>query len=133
MGNHTSGGRVSTVINGVNYSARGEITLNVSGISVEGGSNQDGTLYRTVKPKPRTAEITFDRNSGLIDGAGRPLKWDETLMLLDNIPITFVEQDGKVMHLLTNGFFTGEPQQNLATGEVSGLGLAAESYNTVNI
>jgi hypothetical protein len=132
MGRHTTGGRVSTTINGVQYSARGEITIDASGISVEAGVNQDGSLYRTVKPKARTVEITFDRNSGLVDGAGRPLKWDETLMLLDNIPVTFVEQDTNIMHLLSNAFFTGQPQHNTATGEVSGLGLAAERYETVN-
>lgn len=125
---HTSGGRVSMVIGGVAYSARGEITLDPSGISVEAGVNQDGTIYRTVRPKPRTAEMTFDR---LVDAAGRPLKWDETVMMLTNIGGTFVEQDTGLTHLLSGGFFTGSPQQNTATGEVSGVGFAAEKYETI--
>lgn len=126
---HTSGGRVSTVINGIAYSARGVITLNASNINVSAGANQDGSVYRTVAPKPRTAELTFDR---FVDIDGEPLRWAENLMEQENLPITFVEQDGqRLTHILTGGFFTGEPTMDTSTGEVSGLGLAADSYKTL--
>jgi hypothetical protein len=126
---HTSGGRVSTVIGGINYSARGVIKLSPSNMSVEAGVNQDGSLYRTVKPKARTAEITFDR---FVDNNGQPLKWAENIMLLTNLGITFIEQDTGVTHILSGGFFTGEPQEDTSTGEVDGLGLAADSYKTIS-
>lgn len=125
---HTSGGRVSTVIGGVAYSARGEITLQPSNMNVSAGVNQDGSLYRTVAPKARTAELTFDR---FVDNNGQPLKWAENIMLLTNLGITFVEQDTSVTHLLSGGFFTGDPQQSMATGEITGLSLAADSYKTI--
>lgn len=125
---HTSGGRVSTVIGGVAYSARGVITLDPSNIEVSSGVNQDGSLYRTVAPKARTAELTFDR---FVDVNGVPLRWNEELMLLTNLGITFVEQDTGTTHLLSGGFFTGKPQLDTSTGEVSGLGLAADSYKTI--
>lgn len=125
---HTSGGRVSTVINGVTYSARGEITLDVSSMEVEAAANQDGSVYRTVKPKPRNAQITFDR---FVDQDGRVLPWSDNIMLMSKIPFTFIEQDTDVTHLLTDGCFTGKPEHNLATGEVSGLGIAATRYQTV--
>jgi Phage tail tube protein len=125
---HTSGGRVSTVIGGISYSARGVITLNPSNINVSSGVNQDGSLYRTVAPKARTAEITFDR---FVDNDGVPLKWAENIMEQVNLGITFVEQDGGLTHILSGGFFTGEPTMDTSTGEVSGLGLAAESYKTI--
>lgn len=125
---HTSGGRVSTVIGGVAYSARGVITLDPSNIEVSSGVNQDGSLYRTVAPKARTAELTFDR---FVDVNGVPLRWNEDLMLLTNLGITFVEQDTNTTHLLSGGFFTGKPQLDTSTGEVSGLGLAADSYKTI--
>jgi len=130
---HTSGGRVSTVIGGIAYSARGEITLNPSNIAVTAGVNRDGSLYRTVEPKARTAELTFDR---FVDINGSPLKWDENLMLLTNLGITFIEMDvggvkAGLKHLLSGGFFPGAPQINTASGEVSGLGLAAEKYETI--
>ncbi len=125
---HTAGGRVSTVIGGVAYSARGVITLDVSNISVASGTNQDGTVYRTVTPKARKAEMTFDRFVTVNDDL---LPWDETLMLLTNLGITFVEDDTNVTHILAGGFFEGNPQHDLSTGEVSGLSLAADSYKTI--
>lgn len=125
---HTSGGRVSTVIGGVAYSSRGTITLAPSNISVSAGVNQDGTLYRTVAAKARTAEISFDR---FVDINGTPLRWDEKLLLQVNLGITFVEEDTNVTHILSGGFFTGDPQTDTSTGEVTGLGLAAEKYKTI--
>ena len=106
---HTSGGRVSTVIGGVAYSARGEIRLDPSNITAAAGVNQDGTLYRTVAPKARTAEVSFDR---FVDNNGRPMKWDETILMQVNLGFTFIEQDTGVTHLLSGGFFTGNPQEN---------------------
>lgn len=126
---HTAGGRVSTVIGGVAYSARGVITLNPSNINVSAGVNQDGSVYRTVAAKARTAEITFDR---FVDNDGEPLKWAENIMEQENLGITFVEQDGqRLTHILTGGFFTGEPVMDTSTGEVTGLALAADSYKTI--
>jgi Phage tail tube protein len=124
----TSGGRLSIVIGGVAYSARGEVTLSPSGISVEAGVNQDASLYRTVKPKVKTAACTFDR---LKSAAGQVLKWADDMMLLDDLGGTFVEQDTGITHLLSGGFFTGDPEINTATGEVSGVGFAAAKYETI--
>lgn len=125
---HTSGGRVSTVIGGVQYSSRGTIKLNVSNISVTVASNGDGTNYRTVAGKPRTAEISFDK---FVDNNGEPLKWNEAIMLLTNLAVTFVEQDTGVTHLLSNACFTGDPGQDLGSGEVSGVGIASDTYETI--
>lgn len=128
----TSSGRVSVVIGGVPYSARGEITLAGSNISVTADSNSDGTLFRTVKAKPRTAEITFDKGSVLTAPDGSTMIWNESMMSVVNLPVTFTEMDvGGKQHLLSGAFFTGDPQQNLGTGEISGLGIAAESYTSV--
>lgn len=125
---HTSGGRVSMVIDGKVYSARGEITLDPAGLAASVGANQDGTLFKTIAAKPRSAECTFDR---FVDANGTPLKWDENLILLNNIAATFVEKDTGVTHLLSNATFVGEPRLNLATGEVAGLSIAAEKYETI--
>jgi hypothetical protein len=73
--------------------------------------------------------MTFDR---FVDDNGRPLQWSDNIMLLENVAATFVETDTGATHLLTGGFFTGSPKHNTATGEVSGLGFAAERYNTIN-
>lgn len=125
---HTSGGRVSTVINGVMYSARGAITIKPSNMEVTVASNGDGTNYRTVQATPRTAEITFDK---LVDNNGTFLKWDDGVMRQVNMSVTFVEQDTGVTHLLTNACFTGSPNVDLATGEVTGVGIASDTYDTI--
>lgn len=125
---HTSGGRVSIVVNGVVYSARGEIKLNGSRVMVDVGANQDGTIFKTVKPQPAMAESTFDR---FVDANGTPLVWDETLMLQNNLAATFIEKDTGITHLLTNATFVGEPGQNLSSGETDGLKIAAENYQTI--
>ncbi len=52
-------------------------------------------------------------------------------MLQVNLGFTFIEQDTGVTHLLSGGFFTGSPQENTSTGEISGLGIAAEKYETI--
>lgn len=127
----TTSGRVSMVVAGVPYSARGEVSLNPSNISVAAAANADGTAYRTVTAKPRTAEITFDKNSVLTAPDGSVMKWNETMMLIVNLPVTFTEIDTGRQHLFSGAFFTGDPAQNLATGEISGLGIAADGYETV--
>lgn len=125
---HTSGGRVSMVINGVVFSARGEIKLKTSGLQAEVAANQDGTLYKTIKPQPKTAECTFDR---FVDVNGTQLKFNEELMLLNNIAATFIEKDTGITHLLSKGSFVGDPSQNLGNGEVDGVSFAAEQYETI--
>lgn len=125
---HTAGGRVTCIINGIPYSARGEIVLDVSSIEVEAAANMDGSVYRTVKAKPRQATLTFDR---FVDQNGQVLQWSDNIMLMTRIPFTFIEADTDVTHLLTDGAFVGKPEHNLATGEVSGLSIAATKYQTI--
>ena len=128
---HTSGGRVSVVIGGITYKARGVIKLSTSNMTVNTAANQDGTAYRTVEPKVRTAEITFDRF--VATEGGQPLQWSDDVMLLQNLAVSFIEQDGGQMHLLTGACFTGTPGVDLATGEVDGLTISADSYKTIRI
>lgn len=127
----TSSGRVSMVIGGKPYSARGEISLSPSNVTVTAGANSDGSLYRTTAAKPRTAEISFDRGSVLTAPDGSRMKWNESMMASVDLSVTFKEIDTGKQHLLSGAFFTGDPSQNLATGEITGLGIAAEGYETV--
>lgn len=116
------------VIGGVAYKARGVIKLSGSNMETSSGVNQDGSLYRTVAPKARAAELTFDRFKDL---QGQDLAWSDEIMGLTNLAVTFVEQDGGQTHMLTGAFFVGTPGQDLSTGEVDGLSLAADSYKTI--
>lgn len=126
---HTSGGRVSILVNGSVYRARGEIKLNPARISTAVEANQDGSLYKTVKPMPAIAECSFDR---FLDAQDKPLRWNDDILRMNNIAATYLEQDTGVTTLLTNASFVGEPSINLANGEVDGLKIAAESYEVVS-
>ena len=121
---HTSGGRVTITVNGINYSARGAIKLNPSNISVAAGVNQDATLYRTVAPKARSAQCTFDRFVSQQDGT--KLVWNEDVLKMTDMQVTFVESDGGLTHILTGAFFVGDPDMDTSTGEIDGLSIAAD-------
>jgi hypothetical protein len=125
---HTSGGRVSVTINGQNYSARGIITIAPSNATAQSGVNQDGSVYRTVAPKARTAEITFDR---FVSANGEQLIWDERVLTAVNFGATFIEQDTGRTHLISGAFFVGDPQMDMSTGEVSGLSIAGDAYKNI--
>jgi hypothetical protein len=128
----TSSGRVSIVIGGVPYSARGEVTLSGSNITVAAAANSDGTPYRTVSAKVRSSTLTFDKGSVLTAPDGTTMKWDESMMKVVGLPVTFTEDDvGGKQHLFSGAFFTGDPEQNLSTGEISNLGIAATGYTSV--
>jgi hypothetical protein len=126
---HISGGRVAITVNGVVYRARGEVHINTAKLSGSVGTNQDGSIYKTMTPKPVSMECSFDR---LIDAGGRRMKWDADMLLANNIGITVVEMDTKRTHLITNATFVGEPVENLTTGEVTGVSMAGETYEVID-
>lgn len=121
---HTAGGRVSIVIKGRSYSGRGEITIEPSSVEITAEANQDGSVYKTVKPKPFKAAMTFDR---FMTPTGEYLKWDAALML-EEFAANFIEDDTNLTHIFTKAGFTGNPSINLATGEVSGVEIAGSGY-----
>ena len=125
---HTCGGRVSVTINGINYSARGVIKIMPSNATAQSGVNQDGSVYRTVAPKARTAELTFDR---FVDVDGDLLVWDERVLAATNFGCTFVEQDTGRTHLISGAFFVGDPQMDTSTGEVDGLSIVGDAYKNI--
>jgi hypothetical protein len=122
----TKGGRFNIEINGRVYSGRGEATINPSRVGITAEANSDGTGYRTIQARLATLELAFDRGIGL--------KWDEA-MLLQEINVTFVETDttgGPKTHLFTRASFVGDGAGiNTATGEVSGISIATDSYQAV--
>jgi hypothetical protein len=115
---HISGGRVAITVGGIVYRARGEVHINTAKLSGTVGTNQDGSIYKTMVPKPVSMECSFDR---LIDNQGRRMKWDAAMLLQNNISVTVVEMDTQRTHLVTNATFVGEPVENLTTGEVTGV------------
>lgn len=118
----TKGGRFTLTINGVAYSGRGKATIKPSSVSVTNGANQDGTGFSTVKSMLKELDLTFDRGIGL--------SWDETL-LLQSVDVTFVETDYGATHLFTGARFEGDPSIDTESGEVSGLKLCSDRYQSL--
>lgn len=109
---NNTGGRYTLEINGRRFSGRAKATAMTAGVSIENGANQDGTGFRTVKAQLVSLDLTFDR--------GIKLKWD-TAMLLENLNVTWREDDAKVTHTYTDANWSGTPSLDSETGEVSGL------------
>jgi hypothetical protein len=106
---------------GRNISLRGNFTCYPSTSTVEGIVNQDGSPDRIATPAAPRAEITFVDKG--IDLAG--------MMGDDRRDVTIVEEFTGAIHLFTQAFYTGEPASNRLNGEVSGVGIMAESYRKI--
>ena len=118
----TKGGRFTLTINGLTYSGRGKATIMPSRVSRTNGVNQDGTGYSTIAPALAGLDLTFDRGVGLA--------WDETLILAD-LNVTFIEDDYGATHLFTAAAFEGSPSIDTESGEVSGLSIRTDKYQTI--
>lgn len=118
----TKGGRYTLDIDGVTYSGRAKATIKPSRVSLTSAANMDGTGYSTVKPELAEIDLTFDR--------GLSLAWDET-QILKTMNVTFSEDDFGQTHLLTGARYNGAPSIDSESGEVSGLKLCSDKYQTI--
>lgn len=106
---------------GALISLRGTFNINPAALSAEPITNSDGTLDRTFTPVNPRVEMTFKRgDSNPADMIAAPRQ-----------NITVIEETNGRQHLFTNAFFTGDPQENRMTGEVSGMGFSAETYKVI--
>lgn len=116
------GGHITLEVGERKLVARGEISLSPSSITVEGGSNQDGSDYFTSKPAQVGWEATLQT----------PCDFDLLeLMRRCATNATIVEADNDRSHLFTGGRLVGEPKVNLATGEVEGLMYRGGKYRRI--
>jgi hypothetical protein len=117
------GGRVTLQIGSLRVSpTEADIKLKTSSVSVEAKANQDGSPCYMVKPMLVSAEITFRRPPGVT--------WTKT-MLLCSINATIVEEDNGRTHLFTGTRLTGDPEDNISSGEVTGLKVEGGTYQLV--
>lgn len=121
---HQAGGRISISIAGRRFNPRGRAVIKPAMLSHEANANHDGTVYRTTKAMPATAELSFDRGSDRF-------AWDSSFMT-GFVDVTIVERDVGVTHLFTRATLVGEPSIDTETGEVSGLSIATDVYQKVN-
>ncbi|MGX9981978.1 phage tail tube protein [Methylobacterium fujisawaense] len=121
----TKGGRYTIKIGGTRYSGRGKATIKPARAVPKAEANRDGSGYRTVEPKLASVELAFDR--GPDDDR---IRWTEG-MLLDDVDVTFREDDVGVTHYWTKGSWNGEPSLDSDTGEVSGMSVMSDQYRSI--
>jgi len=106
-------GIISLRINGAPYKTRGSFTVKATGHRYTAQGNHDGSAFRTAEASPPMITMTFER-------AG--IRWDDAMMRAD-VDVTILEDLSGAQHIVTAGAFVGEPQQDLTTGEVTGLSV----------
>lgn len=106
-------GSFELTVNGQNYSARGEFTIQPNTFMRETGANEDGSAYSTRKRQLAWAE-------GSLDGCGLdPNLWD-----FCDATVTFTLQSGDI-YTYTNAMVEGSPEINTSSGEVSGFRITS--------
>ncbi|MGO7560545.1 phage tail tube protein [Rhizobium johnstonii] len=119
MGKDFGGRMVVRLSNGTVMSLRGTFNVNTAGMSTEPVTNQDGSVDRTATPQPYRAEVSIrDDNADL-----------NALMTAPRASVTITEDFSGVTHYYTNAFFSGDPQSNRMTGEITGLTINSEQYS----
>lgn len=116
------GGRVDITIDGATYHPVADIEVEGSNIEAEAVQNQDGTIGRSIKPKPYRVRITFRDMAGL----------DINELMARTFDFSCIERDLGRSILLTESFMEGTPARNTVTGEISGLTVVSDQYRVVS-
>lgn len=117
------GGEMRFTFNASPIVLRAAISYNPAKYEIEGMTNQDGSVSRTLKPSAYTFEVTFED--------GRDIDWD-AVMLGGPYNVTVVEDTTGTIHMWSGASFTGRPSVNRESGEVSGIAGIARSYRKTN-
>lgn len=119
MAGRDFGGKITvTGSTGYKLSLRGTVTILGAHQSNDVITNQDGRADRVITPDAPAAELVF---------ADDGLNYDQ-LLNADRHNITVVEEKTGVTHMFTSAFWTGKPSSNRINGELSQLGIRADSY-----
>ena len=118
------GGLITIEVDGVRYPAtEGDIIIDPTNISVEGGANHDGSAFYTSKPKLFGAEFSFRKPCGV--------RWNDAMRKC-SINVTISEEQHNRTHLFTGARIVGEPKLNLSTGEITGASIKGPRYQEIN-
>ena len=115
----TVGGRVAIKLNNQWFHPVGDVEIEETGIEPEEQTNQDGSVDRTVKPKPYRVKCTFRNMKGLDLDA---------LLETPEFDCTVEERDTKRTVLLTKAFATGGPSRNTQNGEIANITIVSQYY-----
>jgi len=116
------GGRVEITINGRTYHPVAEVEVEGAGVEVQTEVNQDGTIGRSVKPKPYMVDIKYRDMGGL----------SMQQLMSESFDFSMRERETGKTILLTNAFHEGTPKRNTTTGEISGLKVVSDQYREIS-
>lgn len=116
---YASGGRASLSINGIAVSPR-TVSITPTNFERDVKSNQDGTIYTTMKPMPAEADFTLSDACGL----------DVFALMGCPVDVTVDLWDVRRRYLFSKGVMVGRPNLNTESGEIRGLKVTS---NTVTI
>lgn len=95
-------------------SAMGEVKLKASGFNITAESSADQlVMNRGFEPKPVVMSADFDRGD---------IPWEKIANV--RFDLTTTEVHAGVTHFLTQAGFTGESQESMKDGKVTGLEIA---------
>lgn len=114
------GGEVYFVIGDKKYESMADVKIRPRRRELTAGATSAGRMYGTEKARLVEAEITFPNH-----GDAPPM----SVFDLRRASVTIVEKSRNVRHLLTDALVVGTPDQNLQTGEVTGISFATDKYS----
>lgn len=110
------GGKLRFTIDGRTLIPRGTVKVDESDIEVDSGTNQDGTVWFSMKPDAYGAQVTLEIDDASYS-VSQLMRWRGTAV--------YVEEDTGVTYTFARAGFTGKPEVDRANGEISGLTLRA--------
>ena len=122
---NNAGGFVHITINGQVYRPVAEVEVEETNFSAEAVTNQDGSVQRTVQPKPFKVKLT------LRDVEGQSIA--RALYEAESFDFSGVEREMKRRVIMTGAFATGEPSRNTANGEISGIEICGGDQDIQDI
>ena len=117
-----SGGRVAITLDNRIYHPVADVEVEDTDIEPDVVVNQDGTINRTVMPKPYRVNVTFRDRRGLDLNA---------LIHSCGFDCTVVEKDRRRTVLMTQAFVVGTSSRNTQNGEISGLQIVSNHYKAI--
>lgn len=115
------GGRIIFEFAGGKLKTTGEVTLHPTLRRVEAKANGDGSAAYILTPKLAGAKFKLRHQAGV--------DYDALLLKIGDCTIT--EEDNGRTHMFTGTRMTGEPDVDLANGEVSGLMVEGGQYTRI--
>ncbi len=118
------GGMMRLTVNGNPLTLRAKFESEPSSVELDGGANQDGSVYRTFKPTGYVFEPTFEDTAVSV---ATSQDW-EAITQGGPYNVTLVEEQTSRLYAWTGAQFEGKPRVDHMTGEVTGLKFRATGY-----